>query len=72
MNETWCLIIGTHVEMPDRMRKFLEEIDEVSRKHGLSISHEDGHGAFIVEEYDESNIDWLFEAYKGYMEEDEI
>lgn len=72
MNETWCLIIGAHVEMPDRMRKFLEEIDEVSRKHGLSISHEDGHGAFIVEEYDESNIDWLFEAYKGYMEEDEI
>ena len=72
MNKTWCPIIGAHVEMPDRMRKFLEEIDEVCRKHGLSISHEDGHGAFIVEKYNESNIDWLFEAYKGYMEEDEI
>lgn len=42
--------------------KFLEEIKEVCIKHGLSISHEDGQGGFIIQKYDEFNIDWLFSA----------
>lgn len=29
------------------------------KKYNLSISHEDGHGAFIIEKYDEYNIKWL-------------
>lgn len=62
---------GDHVEvdMPKRMRDFLEEIKSVCKKHNLSISHEDGHGAFIVDDYDEFNINWLFNALKAYKTE---
>ena len=42
--------------------KFLGEIVEVCKKHGLSLSHEDTGGAFKVEEFSESNIKWLLEA----------
>ncbi len=44
---------------------FLKEIIEVCKKRGFSLSHEDTHGAFIVEEYDEDNIQWLMEAMIG-------
>lgn len=41
---------------------FLEELVQVMCKHGFSLSHEDGHGAFEVEKYDPRNIKWLFNA----------
>ncbi len=44
---------------------FLKEIIEVCKEHGLSLSHEDTHGAFIVEKYDKDNIQWLMEAMIG-------
>lgn len=56
------------MDMPDRMKDFLDEIHSVCMKHGLSISHEDGHGAFIIEDYNERNIDWLFDASKSYKD----
>ncbi|QXN69904.1 hypothetical protein MAWWA_93 [Bacillus phage vB_BspH_Mawwa] len=43
----------------EKVEKFLEEIEKVCRKHNMSISHEDGHGAFIIEKFDEFNISWL-------------
>jgi hypothetical protein len=55
-------------EMPERMEKFLEDIKMVCKKHNLSISHEDYHGAFLIEGYDEDNIKWLFGASKCYRE----
>lgn len=61
---------GNYVEMdmPERMQNFLEDIKRVCNKHNLSISHEDCHGAFIIEDYDEYNIKWLFEASKNYKD----
>jgi hypothetical protein len=41
---------------------FLDEIKEVCKKHGLSISHEDSQGGFIIEKYSDSNLEWLFAA----------
>ena len=52
--------------MPEDMKKFLEDIDEVCKKHNLSISHEDYMGAFLIEEYNKDNIEWLFNAKKHY------
>ncbi|MGV4321231.1 hypothetical protein [Bacillus mojavensis] len=43
----------------EKVEKFLEEIEKVCKEHNMSISHEDGHGAFIIERFDESNIGWL-------------
>ncbi|MBU4332431.1 hypothetical protein KKD19_01570 [Patescibacteria group bacterium] len=44
---------------------FLGEIVDACKRHGFSLSHEDTHGAFIVEEYDEGNIQWLGDAMIG-------
>lgn len=71
MNKIWDYTIGKfgeEVDMPETMKKFLEDIDEVCKKHNLSISHEDGHGSFVIEEYKEWNIKWLFGASKHYKD----
>lgn len=51
------------------IEKFLEELDTLCRVHNISISHEDGQGAFILENYNESNIKWLREAFIEFEEE---
>ena len=38
---------------------FLADILEVYKKHGLSIGHEDGHGAFLIQPLEKWNVDWL-------------
>ena len=43
----------------ERKKAFIDDILEVYKKHNLSIAHEDCHGAFIIEELDQYNIDWL-------------
>ena len=48
------------------MKEFIDDIIKVMKKHNLSISHEDSHGAFIIEKYDECNIKWLKGAMKNY------
>lgn len=42
--------------------QFLAEIGDVCRKYGYSIGHEDGHGAFIINTFDESDLEWLGHA----------
>lgn len=54
------------IEQPKEMKKFIDEIINVMKKYNLSISHEDSHGAFIIEKYDENNIKWLKDAMKNY------
>ncbi len=38
---------------------FLEEIERICREYDLSISHQDGHGAFKIVRFDESTLEWL-------------
>jgi hypothetical protein len=38
---------------------FLNEIEALSRRYGLCLGHEDGHGAFLVVPFDEYHIEWL-------------
>ena len=47
----------------EKRKEFLEELATVCKKYGLSLAHEDSQGAFLVELYDESNIQWLLAAY---------
>lgn len=63
---TWDCRKKKHVEMPDEMARFFDDIVEVYRKHGLAISHEDYHGAFIIEAFNENDVKWLKEAHKNY------
>jgi len=41
---------------------FIEEVLAVCRRHGYSISHEDVHGGFIINGFNEDNADWLRSA----------
>jgi len=54
----WLIDENKYIESA-KIDEFVKEIDKLSKKFNLSISHEDGHGAFIVEEYKEDNIEWL-------------
>lgn len=43
---------------------FIAELQEVCRKHRLSLAHEDTQGAFVVEEMaDEDDLKWLGNAH---------
>ena len=62
----WDLNKSEEIEQPKEMKEFIDEIIKVMKKHNLSISHEDSHGRFIIEKYDEYNIRWLKNAMKNY------
>lgn len=66
--KVWDNNLNERIEMPSKMENFLNEIEKISKKYDLSISHEDGHGAFIIDDYDERNIEWLKAALKSYVE----
>ena len=44
------------------VQMFLNGIETLCKKYNLSISHEDGHGSFIIEDYNELNINRLNDA----------
>ena len=50
-------------EKNQQVKEFLNEIVKLCKKYNLSLSHEDTHGAFIVEKYNEGNIEWLKAAF---------
>ena len=52
----------------EKMDAFLDEIEAVCRKHNLSISHEDHHGSFIIEEFSEHCMEWLNAAWARFVE----
>lgn len=66
MSRVWDRTKSCMVDMPKEMENFLNDIKMICMKHGLSISHEDYNGVFLIEEYDDSNISWLFDASKNY------
>jgi hypothetical protein len=65
------LISGTYEECQNelqrifKIRDFLDEISKVCIKYGLSLSHEDTHGAFEVEIYNKDLNNWLQAANVG-------
>ena len=60
----------------DKLKLFLDDIIEVYKKHGITIGHEDPHGAFEFNEYqgeDDDNVKWITQALEwiGIEDEDE-
>lgn len=55
----WNVARAAFCDDSPKTAAFLAEIVEVSRKHGLAVSHEDQHGSFLVETFSEDLIDWL-------------
>lgn len=62
MSERWIDELGDRGEAPE-VDAFIADVIAVCRRHGMSIGHEDGHGAFKIEDFDDSNSQWLGEAF---------
>ena len=64
--ERWDVDKREDVIRPD-VDLFLSELEELCRRHGLIVSHEDGHGAFIIRKLGDrpDAFEWLHEAMVG-------
>ena len=62
MEKRWNNTTGKEEESLPQIEAFLNDIEEVCKKHGLSISHEDCHGGFEIENFNIANIDWIRRA----------
>lgn len=49
---------------PKKAQLFLMDLVLVCLKHGLSLGHEDGHGAFLVENISAHNLERLLDAQR--------
>ena len=56
------------IETPENIVNFFDEIEAVCKKYGLSISHEDGEGGFIIEPFNEGNIKRFRDALLDFRE----
>lgn len=52
-----------------KVKEFVKEIIKVCKKHELSISHEDQHGGFEIEDYDDCFTGWFSQASDRTKEE---
>ena len=59
----WSTVEQGDIELPEKVKSFYSEIEQVCMKYNFSISHEDGHGAFELEEFSHSNMEWLRNAH---------
>lgn len=59
--ERWSKTKNDYTENP-KIDKFLDAIILTCKRHGFSISHEDGHGAFIIERYQDNYSKWIHHA----------
>jgi len=48
---------------------FRKELFALYKKYDLTISHEDGQGAFEIYPYDERNVKWMDEAFEREVKE---
>jgi hypothetical protein len=49
----------TMKEDSQKVKEFKFAVKALCKQHNLSISHEDGYGAFLIEPFDEYNIKWF-------------
>lgn len=46
----------------EKANEFIEEIEAVCRKFGISISHEDSQGGFKLVPFDDDYMEWFKDA----------
>lgn len=46
----------------EKIDLFIADIIEVYKKHNMTIGHEDHHGSFCIELYDEYMVEWMRDA----------
>lgn len=46
-------------ESPQKIEAFLDAYEKICRDHGLCLSHEDGHGGFLVHRFNDDDVSWV-------------
>jgi len=62
MEKRWNNVTNKREPSKAEIEAFLDAVEAVCKTHGFSIGHEDGHGSFEINKYDEDNILWLRDA----------
>lgn len=47
------------MERNDNIKNFFREYEELCKKYNVSLAHEDSQGGFLIDIYDEENIEWV-------------
>jgi hypothetical protein len=50
------------MDRQENINNFFKEYKELCKKYNVSLAHEDVEGGFLIDEYDEDNIDWVLAA----------
>lgn len=48
--------------IPKHIMDFYYDLFMLCKKYNITISHEDGQGSFIIEDFNEENIKWIVNA----------
>ena len=65
MAKRWKTWPAAYYAENPRVDAFLAEIEAVCEKHGLSLAHEDVHGAFIVVDFTDGRAGLFENAHDG-------
>lgn len=58
----WNTDMNRFEEVPE-VDAFIAEIETLCEKHGFSIAHEDGQGAFVIVPLGMGDMDWIRSAH---------
>lgn len=47
------------MERNNNIENFFREYEELCKKYNVSLAHEDSQGGFLIDIYDEENIEWV-------------
>jgi 16S rRNA U516 pseudouridylate synthase RsuA-like enzyme len=72
MTLRWSKVSSSYIESPQNVEDFLAAVEELCRKHRLSITHEDGHGAFIITDLNKNNIKNFNGAHISIRNQDNV
>lgn len=56
---------GKLAEPDPAVTAFLNDLEDLCRKHGMSLSHQDTEGAFVIEDFNPKRLAWLRAANDG-------
>jgi hypothetical protein len=71
MTERWSMFTNTFAKENKEIDLFIQEILALCKKHGFSIAHEDTHGSFVIEKYNDYDSEWFEAAMINIKEEND-
>jgi|DEB19_MinimDraft_3_1074340.scaffolds.fasta_scaffold620321_1 hypothetical protein len=65
--KSWNYKTSEFIETPEKLIKFMQELEALYKKYDLSIAHEDQGGGFIIEKYSDFNMEWMKDCTVNFL-----